>query len=211
MNRIFGALVMVALVSGCGNDGDATPDASGNGQQPDATATDAAPLDAAPPQLDCPAFPPCGGDPTGVWMFEQMCAGPVDGECPGTSFDFSEVEYSGTITFGADMAYAVNLTTSGSFVITQPLSCLQGTSCEEMSVDGSTCATVGDTCRCEHSFEPGEGDQENGTWSTAETTVTMTPTGEGEDTLTATYCVEGDTLKMKVSDAQGGTTISLTR
>jgi len=141
----------------------------------------------------------CGGTVTGTWKLVDLCHAAHPGsECPDRSLDLSGLSYQ--TTFSADGTYSG--TNRGAVVDVFPAACITASgiasSCDQLKqAEGfdSCTASPGGGCRCtEQSVGLGTF---SGTWSTSGTTLTLTANPSG--LTTSTYCVDGNTLRIGVS------------
>jgi hypothetical protein len=152
-------------------------------------------------------FQACGGDPVGTWKFDAMCfppetlgANPFAESCP-TATAVYEIEWDADIIFSADgssetIYRALTMATTYDF----PMSCLQqGQTCAILAESlESTCEETGGSCVCTASNtdvkDPAEIDK--GTWSVDGANLIMTD--DEAEVQTNPFCVNGDTLYVKV-------------
>jgi hypothetical protein len=161
--------------------------------------------------MDCSEFSACGGDPVGEWTIADACfagsQGAVEG-CPESSTRIDDFVLSGTIDLRADGSYASDISTMGTAVLTVPMSCLNGATCDDLAqASGLPCSANGDACECEN-----QGDartQETGTWEASGSTITTMDSGG--DTGSNQYCVDGDVLELHDVNDVGTITVVLTR
>lgn len=180
----------------------------------------------------CGKVSPCGGDLVGTWKIVTGC---VTGSpsttmsnqaCPGETVGNASVDTSGTATFTADGKYSVTETISSSVSFTVPSSCLTSggatLSCSDLNATGSgddggapgpttSCATSGSSCACTLS-QPAQTVTEMGTYVTAGSTFTATPSSSSTGSLMAGndgYCVQGNTLHFIAGGADAGATVDL--
>ncbi len=144
----------------------------------------------------CEVLAGCGGDLTGMWTLPangEACLA-YDGElipnCSGASIAL-EIDYT-AFTLDFQMGGTYGLTAAGELTVTTtvPKSCIANQPC---SAVGDGCTDQGASCLC---AEPPEvqDDIEQGTWSVASNTLTLTPSGGEPETWT--YCVTGTTLDL---------------
>lgn len=174
---VLGAL----LIAGCGGD----DDGGGGG-------------------LDCSQYEACGGDPTGEWTFVDACFDdnfdPEVESCPTATASVMNVAVTGSVTVDTDMTYAIDFTTTGDVVLSLPESCLNGLTCAQVSDAAQVDCTDNDDggCDCQDMIE--ETTQETGTWEVDGTTLSTTTGGETDE---ATFCVDGDVMKLRPQDQEG--------
>ena len=166
-------------------------------------------------------FESCGGDIAGNWNFDRTCSGgyldenSFDEFCPAATLEFA-FTVSGTISFEESGRYARNMTTGGAGTVTVPADCLQANlTCEDLETalsmtdpddpDATPLATTctqdipSDPCLCVIELEE-RVEMEVGAYATEETRLTFIP-DEGQedaDSITAEYCVQGDSLKVQI-------------
>lgn len=159
----------------------------------------------------CEALAGCGGDLSGMWTLPangEACLA-YDGElipnCSGASITLA-VDYS-TFTLDFQSGGTYGLTGAGELTVSTsvPKSCIANQPC---SAVGDGCTDQGATCLC---TEPPEvqDDIEQGTWSVASNTLTLTPSGGEPETWT--YCVTGtelDLYQVDVDPESGATATS---
>ena len=149
----------------------------------------------------CGTFASCGGDPSGSWNFVNQCftdMAMVPG-CPEATTDTSGITMTGGTDLNADMTYTANGMVGGSVSIHVPSSCLQGSTCDQLSQGDVTCTTASDGCDCEQAVS--QTIDETGAWATSGSTLTLTPTGQNADN--ANFCVNGSTLTIQPVDSSG--------
>jgi hypothetical protein len=150
---------------------------------------------------------PCGGDITGTWTLQGFCGGTAQlmMQCPGASADFAP-NVSGTYTFNADGTYSLTLTADESGPQTLPASCLpniQTCAMLEMSstMQGLTSSVtscsgdVSQSCTC--TFMARGTLTDNGTYTTAGTSVTMT--GTSGPSKPEGFCATGNQLELTLT------------
>lgn len=150
---------------------------------------------------DALEFTPCGGDLTGTWTFAASCATlaepPVVDECPTAEVVF-DVEFTGTVTFGADTAFSSSSVIDVIIEKTYPKTCLpSGMTCADI---GPGVVDTGDSCVQTQTNQ--ETNDDAGTWTSAGTTVTITRPDDTPETQE--YCVSGDSASVKVVDPDTG-------
>lgn len=146
--------------------------------------------------LDCSEFAACGGDPVGQWTIVDAC---LDGDlqpdidgCPEATGTIEDVVVSGSVELRDDGSYANNTSSMGTVVLTVPMSCLDGATCEQLSqAAGVPCSENGDACDCQQDFD--DSSQESGSWESSGSTITLTDSDGNVNDVS--YCVEGDVLK----------------
>lgn len=165
----------VAWATGCGSD-------DGSGNHPDG------PIDYG--SGACPDFTPCGGDVTGSWTLESTCFDPPNdyASCAGASRTHT---YTGTLTFGADGSYVVDLIATTHLVL--PADCVATTSdCDPTA----GCVIAGDgSCTCDSTEPSSLGPT---TWTVASTDPTaVILTFEDGTELPLFYCQTGTRLTLR--------------
>lgn len=161
----------------------------------------------------CSPFTACGGDVTGTWSVTGVCiTGVTDSSCTSATLAVT-AQPSGTLTFNANGSYSDTATITATESATIPASCLSGASdCTafetalqgQTGVSGATCTgNVATSCQCSIVLTP-QTDSNVGTYTTAGTALTRTPTGA--TATTTPYCVQGNTLRLQVLDSSGATT-----
>ena len=143
-----------------------------------------------------------------IQMTGSTCSDPVP-------FQSTDLQWAGTITFGADMTYSSAMGMSGSMTLTYSARCLTFNgvtlTCDQLNqaaaldADGGVralhCTQAGDGCSCTTAlqFTP---QTVRGTYQTQGTSLTMSGNGT---TQPLGYCVQGDQLTWiqdaSVSDA----------
>src|SRR4029079_1100914 len=117
--------------------------------------------------LDCSDYSACGGNPVGEWTIADAC---IDGapepefeNCPDATAAIDDVVVHGTIDIQDDGSSATTIDTSATIVITVPMSCLQGGTCQDLAqAAGVPCSDHGDDCDCISDFDDSQ--QESGSW-----------------------------------------------
>ncbi|HXU83396.1 MAG TPA: hypothetical protein VN914_18515 [Polyangia bacterium] len=150
----------------------------------------------------CSGGAACGGTIVpGRYKISSYCAAAggtqkVEGCEAGVGVDLSGVTFTGTMTFNADKTYQTDTVGSGTFSESFPASCLMGVSCSQiaaflqgdpdfMSMFSSLMCTGTSNCTCSFTLKP-QPEMTSGTYSTAGTTLTLTPTAGAPDS--GGYC-----------------------
>jgi hypothetical protein len=148
-------------------------------------------------------FAACGGDLVGTWTLDQACVrlevDPAFAECTEPPTQSYEIGVTGEMTFGADGSYRMDRTFTIGLDARYPSACLReaGQSCEEL---GGT--TQGDACVVMDSFDDAQTD--SGTYAAEAGTLDIMSTDpDPQDTSVVTYCVSGDSVTVRVTDAAG--------
>jgi hypothetical protein len=170
----------------------------------------------------CGTVSPCGGDIVGTWKVVDACAGisspsTTNGTCAGETVQVGSYTANGTITFNADMTYAVSVTQSFSEIATLPASCLTmngiTVTCDELTAALSattqsdagagmtTCSASGSSCNCTIGLSGST--TEMGTYTLSGDTFSTTSSSAGTTSSTS-YCVQGNTLHV-ISSVMGST------
>jgi hypothetical protein len=201
----MGIAVILGVVS-CGNG-----DESGG--------SDDAPLP-DPVEACAGGFTPCGGDVEGSWEVIDACMVepvlPFSDSCPAATLTSTAWTVTGTVEFRNDETFETTGTMSAELFTRMPTACLNGT-CEEFEADvappaevgTTTCSTVGGNCDC---ITETEGaflaypDLSEYLIIGSEMSILEPGGGDG---LVYDYCVNGDTLEMRISS--GTNSITLTR
>lgn len=149
---------------------------------------------------------PCGGDLVGTWSYTGIeCFDPPDMSAAFPGCTGLEVVFDGTvegaITFLPDGSYVDVQATDMAFGVHVPLSCLpEGATCQAIAgVDGTQTETH---CIINHAED--EVETELGTYVVEGTTATLTEADGSADV--GHYCVDGETLRVKLVDAEAGLT-----
>jgi hypothetical protein len=172
--------------------------------------------------IDCAAVKaPCGGPLTGNWTFAAVCvtdgagaAQPID-NCP-TGTITKIVKVQGTANFNADLTYAVNFTLETDATFMAPASCIAASgqtlaSCEDVAnsltknTGTPTCTgsvTTACTCSITNAAAP-KVTNEAGTYVTSGTTFTTTKTGDTSGGSANSYCVDGNTSWVQITNPTG--------
>jgi hypothetical protein len=170
---------------------------------------------------DCGMVQPCGGDLTGTWQIDTVCADSgsltnafQDPQCPTAMAALGPVSVSGTLSFNGDKSYTVTELSSGSIIVTLPPACLTVNgitlNCAQVQ-QGIETAAAADTpptfssvtcsgttsCTCSMTF-PKMVMNDAGTWSTSGTNLTIISTTQGPDS--SGYCVQGTELHLITLD-----------
>lgn len=176
----------------------------------------------------CGNVSPCGGNIVGTWKVQNACAGsgssPVaEMNCSGATLQVGSLSVSGTVTFNANMTYAVSLNESFSEIVNTPTSCLAmggaTVSCSDLSAAAGTalvgidagmtkasCATAGSNCACTLTVS-NDINTESGTYTVSGNTFTNTPSAGGTSSMSnAGYCVQGNTLHIISTLSTNGST-----
>ncbi len=170
----------------------------------------------------CAGGTTCGGDIAGNWNITSLCsvtgvAGLTD-SCPEVQIDASGLTVAGSANFMSDMTYTFSATLTGTVTGSFPTACLT-TATSTLTCDDLTallelftdeypalsgrCTTASDGCNCTiqaSSFSTSG----SGTYTTAGSTLTATPTGVAASTLS--YCAGPPnlTLTSTISGGSGG-------
>ena len=175
----------------------------------------------------CPAVAPCGGDLGGTWKLVSACGvgtGTVN-EQAGCMIDVSDAisSASGTYVFNADGTYMVEESLSENDTFTFPSACFSSNgvaatcaqvasaldsevmlTTTEATLSAWTCSPELGACTCGASLGISNL-MASGTYTTAENTVTVTPSAAMA--VTTGYCVQGSNLYITISD--GGLLLQL--
>jgi hypothetical protein len=152
-------------------------------------------------------FTACGGDVTGKWTFGNACVNlaPIASfsNCKGSSFS-GTVDQTGDITFNADGTYAVNVSTDVELAGVYPKACLgQGQTCDQ-AFTGKDSTVTDDGTNCLPKLSKKDSSQEQGKFTTANGSFTLTKDG-GSPSSPIAYCVSGNTLTARNIDKDGNT------
>lgn len=191
LTRLIAILVAAACAS-CGDD-----DARGN---------------------DCRAafeqFEACGGDVVGTWRVVDFCEGkpfvlsdPFAGQCVGYELDASLESYTGKVSFDGTQTMSENLVGTASVDFSFPSSCLTtGQSCTSLSQSTTSrnipCTERQNRCEC-------VGTLTNAFDNSPDAYTIMNDAIVVTGQAPSPYCVQGDTLRIKLDDAQQGGIVTL--
>jgi hypothetical protein len=169
----------------------------------------------------CDAFSACGGSVVGTWNIVKWCVSTTDAgttktdasasSC-STTTNGSTMSFSGTLTFGTDGTYTMDLRMTGTAEFTYSPDCLTGTSCSQftsyLNADAGTswsCST-GSTgsCTCTETLSD-KASRGQGTYTTSGSSISMTSSDLSE------YCVRGNTLMLHLSSGDNSATLIATR
>jgi hypothetical protein len=173
----------------------------------------------------CANFTPCGGYIVGTWSYQRMCnAATSSGSqiCPGEEASL-EVQASGTTTFRNDGTYGTSALMNGTAQFTYPSSCLTALSlsCDQVGatltaggmrdggISGSCATGAAGSCVCDETIA-NHASNEQGTYVIEGTTVTTTKSGAATAQNPSDYCVQGNTLTMRTTNAFSGTATLVT-
>lgn len=155
---------------------------------------------------------PCGGSVVGTWKATTSCVNnttmSMDSGCTTARFTAYNTKIDGTLAFNADLTYSTQATLTGSVTINLPAECLTFNgitfTCDQfdqifqMQVQSSPdmfqsarCVAAGSACNCTLALAA-QTIAESGTYTTAGTTLTETPTGGAAHG--GEYCVQGNEL-----------------
>lgn len=206
-----------------GNAGRAGASPGGSGGSSGAAGSGAAGASAGSSGASNPACgaTPCGGDVVGTWQVLRSCfedTTTTDASCPGSTIGLSNVQQTGSVTFGADGSYVSDGAVSFDFTQSLPLTCVMdgGGSCALyellfQSIAGNgTCSETATTCDCSASISA-QPSSATGTYTTSGSTLTVTQAGGMPNA--GQYCVEGSTLHLHsdgFSPSTMGTSVRLT-
>jgi hypothetical protein len=157
--------------------------------------------------VDC-SFTACGGSLVGKWTINAGCIDDPNSDavsgCPTATID-AQTDLSGSIDFGADGTFNVDLTQSGSISATIPTSCLNGETCDSWaSSNKATCTTASAGCDCTGTIDT-KHSTDGGTYATSGNSFDTTSTGDTSPSSLHEYCVSGNTLKVKIVDGTKST------
>jgi len=155
--------------------------------------------------VPCPAsFTACGGDLAGTWTFASRCSPSVlVAGCPEATVHLTSDDLAGTLTFGADKGYTLDLEVDQTLMLELPAVCqtrLGVTSCAAMSGQGlNGQVSVTQTCSGDASQSCSCTTMESGPSTLMGTYVTsgnqISNVLLGGDAL-VDYCVKGDELEL---------------
>lgn len=213
MNTRTVSLLLVLVLAGCDGDGDppmtmmGTDAGPGGGGDTDAgpvtPGTDAGPgggggLDGCPatlPEVDvrfegCGTVSACGGDPTGTWVYEDVCVEvetpDLSGVCPAARIEDLTGTARGCVALDGSTV-SRNVSGDISWTVVVPASCTFGMGCGAIEAAlGITCTMDAGECRCpmSDSFASNEDDSYTITGS-------VLTTGDGSQ---YDFCVQGGEL-----------------
>jgi hypothetical protein len=152
--------------------------------------------------VDC-SFTACGGSLVGKWTINAGCVDDPDSDtldgCPTATIDAS-TDLSGSVDFGADGTFSVDLTQSGSISAKIPTSCLNGSTCDSFaSSNKATCTTDSAGCDCTGMIDT-KHSSDGGTYTSSGNSFATTSTGDSSPGTPNEYCVSGNTLKVRIVD-----------
>jgi hypothetical protein len=133
--------------------------------------------------------------------------------CPGETLQVTGFQAAGTLTINADMTYTTSTSTTASIQLVEPVSCLGGGTCSQLSMslsssDGGisgSCTTSGANCNCSGSISAPT-TTEMGAYTVDATAKTITTTPANGTSTTNSYCVQGSTLHILSVPMGMGTT-----
>ena len=173
----------------------------------------------------CGAFTPCGGSIVGTWRITAYCynAGTsTSASCPGEIVS-SHLQPSGTVTFASGGTYSTAMKMSGTIDFMYPASCLTsyGVTCAQLVTSTNTAdagvslscnSNAAGDCTCAENLA-GASSTEEGTYTTAGNTLTMTKTGSTSTPTPTDYCALGSslTLHSTSSNSSGSATLVLAK
>ena len=163
--------------------------------------------------VDC-SFTACGGSLVGKWTINAGCVddpnSDVGNGCPTATID-AQTDLSGSVDFGADGTFTVDLTQSGSISAKIPTSCLNGQTCDAWaSSNKATCTTDSAGCDCTGTIDT-KHSADGGTYAASGNSFATTSTGDTSPGAANEYCVSGNTLKVKIVDGTKSTILVGTR
>lgn len=220
MNTRTISLLLVLALAGCDDDGssmmpgtDSGPPAPGTDAGPGGGGTDAGPggggadagpggggglLDGCPATLPevavrfdgCETLSACGGDPTGTWVYDDVCVEvptpDLSGVCPAARVEELEGTARGCVALDGDEV-ARNVSGDLSWTVVVPESCTFGMGCAAIEAAlGSSCTVDGGDCRCPMSDTFGSSTTDS--YTIAGSVLT---TGDGSQ---YDFCVDGGEL-----------------
>jgi hypothetical protein len=158
----------------------------------------------------CGDVQPCGGAVMGSWKIASICnngddllAGDASDICDAATIHLTSFTGTGTVTYKTDATYQQAGDIKIGFQLTVPMTCFAtGETCADldtgfaqenqpgMTITSHSCVVSGSSCVCTVATDNDA--TESGTYSTAGTTLTTTPTGG--DASGDQYCIEGNTM-----------------
>ncbi|MCB9594682.1 MAG: hypothetical protein H6719_18325 [Sandaracinaceae bacterium] len=141
----------------------------------------------------CTPLAACGGDPTGVWVYEDLCVDDVAPDVASVCADARVEDLSGTARGcvaldGVEAARDVTGHISATIVV--PASCTFGMGCAPIEAAlGVTCTLDAGDCRCP--WETDFGETSTDTYTVTGSTLTL---GDGS---TYDFCVDGGSLSYR--------------
>jgi hypothetical protein len=150
--------------------------------------------------VDC-SFTACGGSMVGKWTINAGCiddpSSDVVSGCPTATID-AQTDLSGSVNFGADGTFSVDLTQSGSISAMIPTSCLNGQTCDAWATSNKAmCSTGSAACDCTGTIDT-KHSSDSGTYTTSGNSFATTSTGDTSPGTPNEYCVSGNTMKVKI-------------
>ena len=156
-------------------------------------------------------FDACGGDIAGTWVFDDFCAGKIQGggpvkNCPQQEVTVDIEQVGLEYTFGEDGSFS---STAGTEVekmtVVAPLSCFGGApNCAAVAAGADpsegqvTCSDQGSDCNCTRT-RSNDRVAKTGTYETEDGgKVTI---NDGDEPDEALYCVQGDKLHVLLEEA----------
>ncbi len=158
-------------------------------------------------------FVPCGGNPEGVWKFDNVCfdqaslgENPLKDTCPTATMSV-EMNWDATIEFaGSNYTSTFNKQEMKVFM-TVPKSCLPAEAgCDVFGAD-MPCTDTGEACECVKTEVKDQVETDSGTWVVEGTNLVMT-NSQG-DVSTAPFCQSGDQVVVKIEDTDEEGKISI--
>lgn len=155
------------------------------------------------------AFQPCGGDPTGTWTIEEICApegaiggDPFQGRCPDARLG-ADLEVDGTVTF-ADGKFTPETTQTVHIEMHVPKSCLNGQPCSAIEGDDgqTSCAETGDACECVRTDVRSDDADDVEDFAVEGNEIVLTDEDGDVDRLR--FCVQGNRLTVEVKGDDPG-------
>lgn len=158
---VSGLVVLVACSSTTTTtSGSSSGGSSGNGSSSGSSGSEAPPASTTSATVDvdssCPAFTPCGGNPSGTYDYTGGCVdvfASVRGMCSGIDASGVKVTLKGSIYFLAGNALKRDVTIDVSGTVLFPASCVANvcTAAEQglqSTFPGATCTQAGTNCSC---------------------------------------------------------------
>lgn len=158
----------------------------------------------------CGQVEPCGGNIAGTWNVVTACensaalASELSTDCPGATLSVSDLQVSGSYTFGPDSTFSSTVTESGTVNLSIPVSCTNSQTCAELNATAlngivdmgseSENCTGSSVCTCTIVVSNAVASA-RGTYEVSGTNVTLTSNADGGtvNEFMYGYCVQGGT------------------
>lgn len=159
--------------------------------------------------VDC-SFQACGGELVGEWRVSAGCVddpsvASLEG-CPDSTITLN-ADFSGTLTFAADGSYVLSTSLGGTRYYSVPIACSAGSSCDAVGqAITASCAASAASCECSSVVES-TSSRSSGSYTVEDGQLVLTRSNGDAEAASSEYCVAADSLRLRLRDATGKTTL----